>query len=78
MQVTPLAHVTEWLPVPAIREAVERTLNVERRLSLAFRPLQHQEILALLLEHPSTPTPKVQLKNVRNSKHNLQMQENFF
>ncbi|KAE8750578.1 hypothetical protein FOCC_FOCC002558, partial [Frankliniella occidentalis] len=56
--VTPLAHVTPWVPYPTIREVVERALGVERRIHLASRPLRHQEILDLLLEYPNSPTVK--------------------
>lgn len=58
-QVTPLAHVTEWVPLPTIREVVNRVLNVERRIHLDFRPLRQQEVLTVLLEYPAVPPVKV-------------------
>ncbi|XP_034243046.1 dynein regulatory complex protein 11-like [Thrips palmi] len=61
-EVTPLAHVTEWVPLPTIREVVNRVLSVERRIHLDFRPLRQQEVLTALLEFPPVPPVKERAK----------------
>ena len=58
-QVTPVAQVTPWLPLPTMREVVDRALSVARRVQLDFKPLQHQEILSLLLQYPPVPPVRV-------------------
>ncbi|XP_078034172.1 IQ and AAA domain-containing protein 1-like [Augochlora pura] len=57
IDVSCLAKVSEGIPLDFIKQAVENVMNVSRRITLRFNPLNQQEILEELLKY-ETPTKK--------------------
>ncbi|XP_033336413.2 IQ and AAA domain-containing protein 1-like [Megalopta genalis] len=51
IDVSSLAKVSEGIPLEFIKQAVENVMNVSRRITLRFNPLNQQEILEELLKY---------------------------
>lgn len=51
IDVSCLAKVSVGLPLEFIRESVEKSLHLNRRIQLKFKPLSQQEIMEELLKY---------------------------